>query len=289
MSVIAANSPVAPHQNNIATHISEEKNAFRNYVDSHFQDRVSKFYYENHANQNVEFVKKKHEQLLKLDRLKMSMHDAVLLLNEVVDDSDPDTDFPQIVHLLQTAEAIRQQYPGEEFDWFHLVGFIHDLGKILAHPKVFNEPQWAVVGDTFPVGCAFSESVIFYDFFKDNHDSRNPMYNTPNGIYHEGIGLDNVLFSWGHDEYLYQVCVQNGSTLPSQGLFMIRYHSCYAIHQKGAYQHLMTEEDKSNVQWLKKFQSFDLYSKLPDKPDVDKLMPYYKGLMDKYFPQELRW
>ena len=30
-------------------------------------------------------------------------------------------------------------------------------------------------------------------------------YNTKLGIYEENCGLDNVLMSWGHDEYLYQV------------------------------------------------------------------------------------
>ena len=43
---------------------------------------------------------------------------------------------------------IRKDYPEE--DWFQLVGLIHDLGKIMAF---YDEPQWAVVGDTFPVGC----------------------------------------------------------------------------------------------------------------------------------------
>lgn len=28
---------------------------------------------------------------------------------------------------------------------------------------------------------------------------------TENGIYEPGCGLDNVLLSWGHDEYLYNV------------------------------------------------------------------------------------
>ena len=28
---------------------------------------------------------------------------------------------------------------------------------------------------------------------------------TENGIYEAGCGLDNVLISWGHDEYLYMV------------------------------------------------------------------------------------
>lgn len=52
-------------------------------------------------------------------------------------------------------QAIRKAYPGEEWDWFHLTGFIHDLGKLLLLPKFGGLPQWAVVGDTFPVGCRF--------------------------------------------------------------------------------------------------------------------------------------
>jgi len=292
MSVLTMESVDAPHNKNILISSGSEapvQEGFRNYVDSQFQDRVSKFYYANHVNQTVRFVQDKREEILKLDKLKMSMNDAVLLLNEIVDDSDPDTDQPQIIHNLQTAEAIRKEYPGEEFDWFHLVGFVHDLGKVLAHPKAFNEPQWAVVGDTFPVGCAYSDKIVFKEFFVDNPDNKNPDYNSKFGIYKEGIGLDNVLFSWGHDEYLYQVCIRNGCTLPPEGLFMIRFHSCYAIHQKGAYTHLMNDQDKANIKWLKAFQKFDLYSKLPEKPKVDELLPYYQKLMNKYFPAVVNW
>lgn len=28
----------------------------------------------------------------------------------------------------------------------------------------FDEPQWAVVGDTFPVGCQFAKSIVYRDF-----------------------------------------------------------------------------------------------------------------------------
>src|SRR5690349_23199945 len=37
-----------------------------------------------------------------------------------------------------------------------LTGFVHDLGKILC---LWGEPQWAVVGDTFPTGCAYSRNL----------------------------------------------------------------------------------------------------------------------------------
>lgn len=37
-----------------------------------------------------------------------------------------------------------------------------DLGKVLLHPSFGQLPQWAVVGDTFPVGCAFDECNVHH-------------------------------------------------------------------------------------------------------------------------------
>lgn len=85
-----------------------------------------------------------------------------------------------------------------------------------------------------------------------------------------------------------QVAKKNGTTLPSAGLFIIRYHSFYrkhsfhppkfpvnlkdgkypeilnkyfflsihvaALHKAGAYQFLMNEEDKENLKWLQTFK-----------------------------------
>lgn len=53
----------------------------------------------------------------------MSIWECCELLNEFVDESDPDLDEPQIEHLLQTAEAIRRDYPDQ--DWLHLTALIH--------------------------------------------------------------------------------------------------------------------------------------------------------------------
>ena len=45
--------------------------------------------------------------------------------------------------------------------------------------------------------------------------------------------------------------------------------------------------------WVRGFQKCDLYSKSDnpeDKPDVQKLKPYYDGLLRKYFPDSnIRW
>uniref|UniRef100_A0A8C0BDM1 Inositol oxygenase n=1 Tax=Buteo japonicus TaxID=224669 RepID=A0A8C0BDM1_9AVES len=126
---------------------------------------------------------------------KMSAMEALELLDQLVDESDPDVDFPNSYHAYQTAEGIRRAHPDK--DWFHLVGLLHDLGKVLA---LFGEPQWAVVGDTFPVGCKVQRSVVFGDStFHNNPDTRDPLYSTEYGMYQPHCGLENVLMSWGHD------------------------------------------------------------------------------------------
>ena len=105
-----------------------------------------------------------------------------------------------------------------------VVGLVHDLGKLL---HLFgSEGQWDVVGDTFIVGAAFSDKNIYPETFAANPDSTDPVYSTLNGIYKPGCGLDNVLISWGHDEYMYTIAKEQ-STLPLEGLAMIRYHSFY--------------------------------------------------------------
>ena len=70
----------------------------------------------------------KREKWLKFNHFKSTVKDALIKLNELVDESDPDTDLPNIVHAFQTAERIRQDHPDD--DWFHLTGLIHDLGKV---------------------------------------------------------------------------------------------------------------------------------------------------------------
>ncbi|MCL4157258.1 UNVERIFIED_CONTAM: hypothetical protein GTU68_018301, partial [Idotea baltica] len=206
----------------------------------------------NHTHQTYDFVVAKEQEFLKFDKKEMSLWDAVDFLNTLVDDSDPDTSLDQLQHLLQTSEAIRADgHP----DWFVLTGFMHDMGKVLC---LFGEPQWAVVGDTFPVGCKHSDKIVYPEFFKDNTDSTNPDFNTKYGIYEPNTGLDNVKMSWGHDEYLYQMMK---NYLPEEALYMIRYHSFYPQHKEKAYSHLMTEQDHKMFKWVDKFNPYDLYSK----------------------------
>lgn len=259
---------------------AKAKKDYRNYHDSQRVDTVKEFYLLNHTHQTYDFVLEKEREFLKFEKREMPFWDAVDYLNTLVDDSDPDTDLDQLQHLLQTSEAIRQDgHP----DWFVLTGFIHDMGKVLC---LFGEPQWAVVGDTFPVGCQHSESIVYPEFFELNPDTKNKKYNTKYGIYEPNCGLDKVKMSWGHDEYLYQIVK---GYLPEPALYMIRYHSFYAQHREGAYDHLLNTHDREMFKWVDKFNPYDLYSKVPVAPDSKALRPYYEDLVAKYLPPIIRF
>lgn len=132
-------------------------NAFRDFsIDNNdpVKSRVKNTYTLMHTHQTVDFVKgkvliyvvipgydlnlkqfylklidslEKMQKWLKFDHAKCTIKEALLKLNDLIDESDPDTDVPNIVHAFQTAEKIRAEHPN--LDWFHLTGLIHDIGK----------------------------------------------------------------------------------------------------------------------------------------------------------------
>jgi inositol oxygenase len=255
------------------------KDEYRNYEDPS-RDTVKEFYRLNHTHQTFAFVQQKRKEFLQFNRKEMSVWDAFNFLNQLVDDSDPDTDLDQFQHLLQASEAIRADgHP----DWMVLTGLMHDMGKVLC---LFGEPQWAVVGDTFPVGCAYSDKVVYPEFFKKNTDYTDPVFSTQLGVYSKNCGLRNVNMSWGHDEYVYQMLKDY---LPEPGLYMLRYHSFYAWHREGAYDHLLDDHDREMLKWVKLFNPYDLYSKCPTPPDWKQLRSYYEDLVAKYLPSTIKF
>ena len=252
---------------------------FRQY-DEKATPGVAEFYRLNHQYQTFDYVIAKEKEYFCRNKGMKSIWEAAEFLNTLVDDSDPDTDLSQIEHLLQTSEAIRADgHPR----WFVLTGFIHDLGKVLC---LWGEPQWGVVGDTFPVGCAYSDQIVFPEFFAANPDLKHPVYSTKYGIYDPNCGLDKVHMSFGHDGYIYEVMKKY---LPEQALYMLRYHSFYAAHRHGAYRHLMNDHDVEMFDWVNKFNPYDLYSKGHTKPDFKALKPYYDDLFAEFFPEKIAW
>ena len=252
---------------------------FRNY-DRQADPGVAEFYRLNHEHQTYAYVLEKESQYFALNKGQKSIWEAAEFLNTLVDDSDPDTDLTQIEHLLQTSEAIRQDgHPR----WFVLTGFIHDLGKVLC---LWGEPQWGVVGDTFPVGCAYANEIVFPEYFRNNPDFSHPVFSTKFGVYEPNCGLDKVHMSFGHDGYIYEVMK---TYLPEEALYMLRYHSFYSAHKHGAYRHLLNKHDVTMLEWVNKFNTYDLYSKGHAKPDLAAIKPYYDDLFAEFFPSKILW
>lgn len=230
-------------------------------------------------------------------RAEMDIWQAMEKLNSLIDDSDPDTSLSQIEHLLQSAEALRRDAKPR---WMQITRLIRDLGKLMFFYGA--QGQWDVVGDTFPVGCAFDKKNIYLNLFAANEDFYHPVYSTDNGIYEPGCGMDNLMLSWGHDVYLYHV-VKDQSLLTKEALAIIRYHSFYPWHKDGAYHRFMNKHDEEMLKAVQEFNQYDLYSKGDDIPDVEQLkasgpffwllgaakspLTYYLELIDEFFPQKV--
>ena len=85
---------------------------------------------------------------------------------------------PNIVHAYQTAERIREKFPND--DWFHLTGFIHDLGKLMAfygEPQVLRNRVYVICVSTLYNSChLWSLSLSFFlSFFLSHTLSLTPL------------------------------------------------------------------------------------------------------------------
>ncbi|ETN68595.1 hypothetical protein NECAME_05559 [Necator americanus] len=249
------------------------------------QERVKRHYYNQHKKQTVEFVDEMHKKWLSFNHAKMPILEALDVLANFLDESDPDVDEANLKHAYQTAERLRKAHPQKP--WMHLAGLVHDLGKVMS---VWGENQWAVTGDTYPVGCEPSDTIVYgVSSFEGNPDMSNPKYNTEIGMYNIGCGLENLKMCWSHDEYMYQVLLNHGSTLPEDALYAIRFHSFYPYHSHNAYKQFMNSRDEQFLDAVLLLNSCDLYSKNDEEPNIEDLKPYYQSLIDKYIPGEVAW
>lgn len=240
-------------------------------------------YKQMHENQSLEYAVYKREYYKRLKKAKMSMKNALKLLDYFVDPSDPDLDVSNSIHAYQTAERIRAAHP--ENKEMQVVGLIHDVGKILYS---FGEPDWSVVGDTYIMGCEFPMSIVYYETLKQSLDlNKYPGC----GIYEKGCGLSNTTVSFGHDEYLYWVLQGNKKShkITDRYMNVIRYHSLYPWHTGGAYRDLMNESDKELLRDVLEFNKFDLYSKEDSVEISNEVKFYYDKLLDEFFSAELKW
>lgn len=259
-------------------------------------DRVREHYRTMRENQCVAFVERMEAKWFPLDKAEMTIWECFDALGDFVDGSDPDTVAPNLEHMLQTAEGIRAAgLP----DWFQLTGLLHDLGKVMYKWGAFedgqsavspSDPQWALGGDTWVVGCPIPDCTVYPELNAVNPDREHAVYGAgPTGCYEAGCGMARLRFAFGHDEYMYHVLKTNCPDFPEEGLAVIRYHSCYPWHTGGAYRDLMAPGDERLLEVVRRFNQFDLYTKADEEPDVEALRPYYQSLIDKYCPGKLRW
>jgi len=265
-----------------------QEKTFRNYDQSDATAAVRDHYRKMRENQTYDYVRRMKQKYLTYDT-PMNLWDAFIKLNELIDVSDPDLDLPNIQHLAQSAEAIRAD---KRPDWMQLVGLIHDMGKMM-YIKGSDEDgtsqaeQWGLVGDIFVVGAALPDTLVYPEFNDLNPDMTDPRYNTTNGIYPAGCGLDQLELAWGHDEYLYQVLKHHkGNRLPDEGMVMIRYHSFYPWHTGGSYTSLMGKNDDQYLEWIRDFNQYDLYSKSQTIYDLEEIKEYYTPIAEKYLGTE---
>ncbi len=299
-------------------------NKYRNYCNKN--SKIENTYKKMLENQNIKYVKNMKKIYLSNINRKYNIWYLINKLDEIIDESDPDSELPQIFHAYQTAESIKKRYflnnsiennisikslfsdnewnnlPEKykekfdntisdfykniiDWDWFPLIGFIHDLGKIMLLDEFGSLPQWSVVGDTFPVGSLLSSNFVFYD--KEYHLSNEDLNNN---IYQNYIGFDNVIFSWGHDEYLASILEANKTNFPKEAIYIIRYHSFYSWHtpRNGyrGYHILANDYDWYMLPLLKIFQKSDLYSKNNNTCNISNIKKMYNPLIKKYLNSE---
>lgn len=123
----------------------KDKSQFRQYETA--CDRVKSFYKEQHEKQTIAYNLRARDYFRSRGKHEMTVWQAMEKLNELVDESDPDTELGQIQHLLQSAEAMRRDGRPR---WMQVTGLIHDLGKLLYFYG--SEGQWDVVGEFFVCG-----------------------------------------------------------------------------------------------------------------------------------------
>jgi inositol oxygenase len=248
-------------------------------VNDTFQADLDGLYVRHHRDQTMAKVLELRTKYAARQLGRATVWDRLMALRSINDESDARLQgMTQLGHALQTANSLVDA--GLEEDWI-ITGLVHDVGKILIE---HGEPQEFVVGDTFPIGCRYSPTIIRYEYLQLNPDWNNPDYQSPTGIYDAGCGLDNVVLSYGHDEYMYQIMKDR---LPRAFAWTIRYHSFQSI--AGDYLPLFSEEDRRlRESHMKVFARHDVYTKDPQRV-VDARLPEYEALIKRRFPDPIDW
>lgn len=241
---------------------------FRDY--NKCNNSVEETYKNMFKGQSLEYVLEQKDKYSRYPSNTYNIFDLINRLEEIVDESDPDTEHAQINHAYQTAESIQNRFfkngrflnppvrmlfkirewnnlPTKIKDFFSqkricdLYPSIDDwswlpiVGLIHDLGKVLTLKEWDELPQWSVVGDTFPVGCkIDKEVVFNEHHIENSDHTTYDeiGIYNNGCGFDSLHMSWGHDEYLYMVLNKNIQLvkLPEEALYMIRYHSFYSWH-----------------------------------------------------------
>lgn len=195
--------------------------------------------------QDVEALKKKYEgEVLG----KFRVWDLLQKLALCIDPTDTTLQCTsQYMHVNQIIAAMEQD--GQLDDDMLLLALLHDLGKVA---MLANEAPENVVCFTEPV------------------EERQP-----------GIGLDNVVLQFGHDEIAY---LRLKDEVPAHIAWLIRYHSTLL----GRVEQYMNPQDREyETLYLAKFRGYDQGTKSPNFLPAPPTLDRYRDFVETLFPQPI--
>ncbi|HJT20603.1 MAG TPA: glycosyltransferase [Nitrospira sp.] len=178
---------------------------------------------------------------------KVRVWDLIERLGQCIDPSDSSLYcVSQLVHALQVVDGMERD--GIRDKDLLIAGFIHDLGKLLL-----------LTGEA-------PEHVV--------------CINSPIRRYEPGIGLDQCIFQWNHDQFVY---TRFKDCVPNHLAWLLRYHSAYLP----ACEDLMDEQDRMYAgRYLETFEKYDTGTKslyrLPERR-----MDEYRTLIEEAFPDPI--
>jgi hypothetical protein len=178
---------------------------------------------------------------------KVRVWDLIEKLGQCVDPTDSTLlCTSQLVHVQQVLAGMRND--GIDDPDLHLAALLHDLGKVL---MLAGAPADVVCGNTGPIGKAQS-----------------------------GVGLDQMVFQFGHPEFIYSRMKDH---VPDHVAWLLRYHGVQLTGKEP----FLDERDRRYVErYYLPFHKYDLGTKSAAMlPRTE--WPRWRALIEERFPEPI--
>lgn len=207
-------------------------------------EKSARPYVERHVAQTLADVETLRERYREPVFGEVPVWRVVEMLSHVVDRMDHDLmNVTQEIHVLQMLEGMLAE--GVDDESFLLAAILHDLGKVL------------YLVDEDPANISGS--------------------NAPIGEYEHGLGFDQCVFQWNHDEFGYS---RFAGRVPDHVAWLIRYHSVIPR----TCLHLMDDRDRDYYErYWKEFRRWERDTKSISRVPRTR-MTDYRALVDAAFP-----